>query len=324
MRKHLADDFDAIYILDLGGNVRKNPKISGTTHNVFGIQVGVSISFFVKKNDSENSPAKIFYARVDEFWRKEEKYRYLDSKEHYRNVEWNPITPDKQHTWLTAGLHAEFDTFIPIGSKEAKAGKGEAVDVVFKTYSLGVVTSRDAWAYNFNQNALSENMKRMIDTYNEQMSKWVHLTLTYENENVDDFVISDEKKIKWTDRLKGELKKGKTVDFLSPKVRASLYRPFTKSNIYFDRLMNQRVYVFPSIFPIPDTETENRVICVSGIGSNKPFQTLMASMIPCLDILEKNPMFPLLHLRRGRQQPPREHHRLGVGPIPLALRRQRD
>ena len=45
MRKHLADDFDAIYILDLSGNVRKNPKLSGTTHNVFGIQVGVSINF---------------------------------------------------------------------------------------------------------------------------------------------------------------------------------------------------------------------------------------------------------------------------------------
>ena len=31
MRKHLADDFDAIYILDLSGNVRKNPKLFG--HN---------------------------------------------------------------------------------------------------------------------------------------------------------------------------------------------------------------------------------------------------------------------------------------------------
>ena len=48
MRKHLADDFDAIYILDLSGNVRKNPKLSGTTHNVFGIQVGVSINFLLR------------------------------------------------------------------------------------------------------------------------------------------------------------------------------------------------------------------------------------------------------------------------------------
>ena len=44
-----AQDFDKLYVLDLGGNVRKNPKLSGTTHNVFGIQVGVSINIFVRK-----------------------------------------------------------------------------------------------------------------------------------------------------------------------------------------------------------------------------------------------------------------------------------
>ena len=67
MRKHLADDFDAIYVLDLGGNVRKNPKLSGTTHNVFGIQVGVSINFLVKKDAERRSHRlEIFYARVDE------------------------------------------------------------------------------------------------------------------------------------------------------------------------------------------------------------------------------------------------------------------
>jgi predicted helicase len=49
MRKNLERDFDEIYVLDLGGNVRKNPKLSGTTHNVFGIQVGVSINIFVRK-----------------------------------------------------------------------------------------------------------------------------------------------------------------------------------------------------------------------------------------------------------------------------------
>jgi predicted helicase len=47
--RYLEQDFDVIYILDLGGNVRKNPQLSGTTHNVFGIQVGVSINIFVKK-----------------------------------------------------------------------------------------------------------------------------------------------------------------------------------------------------------------------------------------------------------------------------------
>ena len=290
MRKHLADDFDAIYILDLSGNVRKNPKLSGTTHNVFGIQVGVSINFFIKRRDNTNSQAEIFYARVDEFWRKEDKYRYLDSKEHYRNIEWKPITPDRRYTWLTEGLHPEFETFIPIGTKEAKAEKGEGRDVIFHRFSNGIVTARDAWTYNFNRNALTENMNRLIGTYNAEIDRWKRRE--NRDANVDDFVIYDEAKIKWTDRLKQDLKRGKTANFSQEKARPSLYRPFAKLNLYFDRMMNQRVYVFPSIFPTSETEQENRVICVSGLGSNKPFQTLMASLIPCFDILEKTQCFP--------------------------------
>ena len=42
-------EFTDIYILDLGSDVRRNPKIAGTTHNVFGIQTGVAIGFFVQK-----------------------------------------------------------------------------------------------------------------------------------------------------------------------------------------------------------------------------------------------------------------------------------
>jgi predicted helicase len=48
VRKNLENDFDKVYIFDLGGNVRKNPKLSGTKNNVFGIQVGVSVNVFVK------------------------------------------------------------------------------------------------------------------------------------------------------------------------------------------------------------------------------------------------------------------------------------
>src|ERR1035437_673522 len=63
MPKCLVQDFDKIYVLDLGGNVRKNPKLSGTTHNVFGIQVGVAITILVKKTDHEPSTrGQVFYA----------------------------------------------------------------------------------------------------------------------------------------------------------------------------------------------------------------------------------------------------------------------
>ncbi len=277
MRKHLADGFDAIYILDLGGNVKKNPKLSGTTHNVFGIQVGVSISFFIKRRDNANSQTEIFYDRVDEFWRKEDKYRYLDTKEHYRNIEWQAIRPDQRYTWLTEGLRAEFETFIPIGTKEAKAVKGEAVKVIFQTYSNGVKTNRDAWAYNFNRNTLSENMREMIETYNAEVDRWKRRE--NRDANVDGFVISDDTKIKWSRDLKSDLQRGKIAEYDEGKARNSLYRPFTKSNLFLDRVMNEEVYVFPSIFPISETEVENRVICVN-ITQEKPFTCLMVDCIP--------------------------------------------
>ena len=82
-------------------------------------------------------------------------------------------THDARHTWLTEGLYAEFDTFIPMGTKAAKAEKGEAVDVIFNTYSRGVVTCRDAWTYNFNPNTLAENIQRMIETYNAEADRWI-------------------------------------------------------------------------------------------------------------------------------------------------------
>ncbi len=283
VRKHLADNFDAIYILDLGGNVKKNPKLSGTTHNVFGIQVGVSINFFLKRRDGANAEAEIFYARLDEFWRKEDKYRYLDSKKHYRSIEWQPITPDRRYTWLTEGLHAEFETFIPMGTKEAKAAKGEAVDVIFKTYSLGVSTNRDAWVCNFDQSTLIENMSRMIDTYNEQLLKWERRDEL--DTNVDDFVDSDDTKIKWSYMLKQKLKARRITAFSDEKVRKSQYRPFTQSNLYFDRIMNDAASMFPYIFPTPDTEIENRVICLTDKGSEKPFMILMSYQLTDLHVV---------------------------------------
>ena len=290
MRKHLAADFDAIYILDLSGNVRKNPKLSGTTHNVFGIQVGVSINFFVKRNATKTNlkTAEIFYARVDEFWRKEEKYRYLDSKQHYQNISWQQITPDSRYTWLTEGLRPEFDTFLPMGSTKAK---DVGTNVVFKTYSLGVSTNRDSWVYNFNQNALAENVQQMTETYNTEVDRWKRR----ENSAVklDDFVIPDATKIKWSSGLKNKLKSGKTTHFSQEKIRKSLYRPFTQLNLYFDpRMMTERASVFPSIFPTSNTESENRVICVSSSRTNASFHTLMVDVIPDLHLTVDSQCFP--------------------------------
>ena len=71
MRLTLSKAFHQIWHLDLHGNVRKNPKLSGTAHNVFGIQVGVGITILVR--NSQSSERFIKYHRVPEFWRNTEK-----------------------------------------------------------------------------------------------------------------------------------------------------------------------------------------------------------------------------------------------------------
>ena len=276
MRQHLADEFDAIYILDLEGNMRKGLKVSDA--NVFGIRVGVSINLFVKTRRNQTGTNGIFYHRTDEFWNKKQKFGFLNKHQHIGTIEWQRIQPDRQYTWLTEGLHSEFETFIPLGTKEAKSVEGEVDDVIFKTYSRGIVTCRDTWAYNFNRNALSGNMSRTIQTYNEEIDRWQRREKR--GTNVDDFVSYNEKKISWSRDLKLDLKRGKRAEYTEHKVRDSLRRPFTKTHLFFDRILNEEVYVFPSIFPVVETESENRVIIISDHGFRSGFNTLMTNLIP--------------------------------------------
>ena len=241
MRKHLTEDCDAIYILDLGGNARKGLKVSDA--NVFGIRVGVSINLFVKQKGNLSESPRIFYYRTDDLSNKQQKFDLLAECQHIGNLPWQPIQPDTRHTWLTEGLHTEFETFIPMGSKEAKAAKGVVEDVIFQSYSTGILTGRDAWVYNFHRDILAQNMTRTIGTYNAEVARWGQRT--DRDANLDNFVVSDDEKIKWSRNLKRELKRNKIAEYAEHKVKNSLYRPFTKSNLFFDPIMNDEVSLFP-------------------------------------------------------------------------------
>ena len=276
MRKHLSEEFDTLYILDLGGNVRKGQ--TGDS-NVFGIQVGVSINILVKsKREGGSSPARIFYNNEAADLSKTRTFAFLEENQHVGNIVWRELTPDKRHTWLTEGLHVDFDTFIPIGNKIAKASEDDVEGTLFKTYSLGVSTNRDAWVYNFNRTSVTENVQRMIRCYNAQTLEWVG-TKNKSEANLDDFVDSDPQKISWSENLKRKLRGGQLAEFAESKLRESLYRPFTKANLFFDRVLNERVYVFPYIFPTPNTEKESRIICVN-MTPERPFACLMSDCIP--------------------------------------------
>ncbi|MBD2480668.1 type ISP restriction/modification enzyme [Planktothrix sp. FACHB-1365] len=281
MRKHLEKDFDLIYLVDLGGNIRKNTDPSKSIHNVFDIKVGVSINIFIRKNRANQSKnTKIYYASVGEFWRKEEKLGYLDQSQNHSNIEWSLINPDQKYTWLTEGLQDDFESFIPIGNKETK-DKSINESAIFRNYSSGVQTNRDVWVYNFNKNLLVENIKLTIENYNHQVYQWK--TKRTPKDTVDSFVIYDDTKIKWSSRLKECLNSGSTADFNGEKIRLSMYRPFSVQFLYFDEIFNHRRGQFAYIFPTPDTEKENQVIAVTN-HSQIPFLVQITNCIPSLDV----------------------------------------
>ena len=292
MRKHLAEDFTKIYHINLKGNARtsgeRRRKEGG---NVFDdqIRVGVGISFFIKKAEPKSEATEVWIYSIDDYLKARDKKEILTRFGDYTSVPMKQAAINAKYTWLTEGLHAEFETFISMGTRGAKSVKGEVDDVIFKTYSRGIVTCRDAWAYNFIRDTLNENMSRTIQNYNAEIDKWCRAE---RNKNIDDFVVSDEKKIKWSETLKRNLQRGKTTDFLQEKVRTSLYRPFTKSYLYFDRVMTERVYVFPAIFPTVETETENQAICLTAIGNKKAFHCLMTQQVPDLHLTGDSQCFP--------------------------------
>ncbi|HUY77651.1 MAG TPA: type ISP restriction/modification enzyme [Ktedonobacterales bacterium] len=289
MRKHLLQDFTQVYHLDLHGNIRHNPKLSGTTHNVFGIQVGVGITVAIRA--SANPNRALYYFRVPEDWRREEKTAFLEQRQSLAGIDWQELHPNARNVWLTDELRPEFDEFLPMGTKEGKASQVQA-GVLFGNYGRGVATSRDTWVYDFHREQLIANCQRFIAGYNSEVDRWRRRG--DDPITIDDFVTNDDTRFKWSESLKNHLRHGDYGSFSTENVRQAVYRPFCKSWMYFDRLLNERVYQFPQIFPTPATESENVVICVSSIGQRAPFMAFATNVIPNLTLnsMDANLCFP--------------------------------
>ena len=75
-RQVASREFTEIFVLDLGSDVRRNPKIAGTTHNVFGIQTGVAIGFFVREK-AKVGQCTIHYASREDAELAQDKLAYL-------------------------------------------------------------------------------------------------------------------------------------------------------------------------------------------------------------------------------------------------------
>jgi predicted helicase len=282
-RACIQQDFDDVYIIDLHSDVRANPKIAGTSHNVFGIQTGVAMLFLVKKKAKTRTRCNIFYYELDDFWKTPEKLDWLRENS-FETIDFKRITPDKNHNWINLAEENDWESLMPVCDKEVKNGKGG--NAIFELYSLGVVTNRDEWVYDFNTKSLTNKVNFFYDFYKNEMTRWQN---SDKQLAINHFV---DRTIKWTEELENHLKKGAKLLFNENKIRTALYRPFVKQNMYFDKIITHRIYQNDKVFGI-ENNYDNLAIFISGTSSMKPFQVLITNTVAGLDFLEKTQSLPL-------------------------------
>ena len=148
---------------------------------------------------------------------------------------------------------------------------------------LGVVTNRDEWVYDFAPDVLAGKVSTLVNSYEETR-------VEHGGKEFDDIEL--ETYIKWTRDLKRQLRKNSQNVFESDNIRTALFRPFITKALYFSQSLNEMQYRIPELFPRA-LMAENKVICLSGTSSSKPFQVLASNLVYSLDLLEKTQCLPL-------------------------------
>jgi predicted helicase len=250
-RKVVAQEFAELYVVDLGGDVRANPKLSGTKHNVFGIQTGVAISFLVKRKGSKGG--RVFYARRPELETAEEKLAWLGSAA-LSGLSLEEIRPDAKQNWLNLTSN-DFATLMPIASKDVKgATKPSQEKAIFKLFSLGISTNRDEWVYGDDPEALARQMRFFTTNYDAQRP-------THDYDTA----------IKWSRNLKRRFEQGRRETFDAERVTRAAYRPFYSPHVYDSDLFIDEGGSKAAMFPLGKP---NCAICFSDVASRTNYVVL--------------------------------------------------
>lgn len=291
-RKSLENEFTSIHVFNLRGNQRTSGELSRREGGkIFGSgsRTPISITILVKNPDKQTEKAEIYYHDIGDYLKREDKLKIISkfSSISNKDMQWEFLHPNEHGDWINQ-RNDVFSTFIGIADKKEKISR-----TFFNINSNGVVTSRDAWAYNYSKIELKNNIKSTISFYEKQRKNYSSSPI----KDIDKYIDADTRKISWSRGLKQSLKASKTISFNHNNIRTSLYRPFVKQNLYLSRQLNEVVYQQPNI--LPNNNTENLMIFVTGIGASKEFSVLMSNAIVNLDTLEKSQALPLYYYEQN-------------------------
>jgi predicted helicase len=254
-RRTVSSEFCNIYIVDLGGDVRANPQLSGTTHNVFGIQTGVCIIFLVRKGKSDS--CKIEHSGRPELETAEDKLAFL-SQTDLQEVDFRSLRQSEDGSWLHTATDG-WESLLPVASQGTKDTSVEGQEAaIFKIFSLGIATNKDEWAYGVGYDEIKNKIAFFAKEFNRIREK--------------PGVKSESELIKIGSEV---LAKIGSLERMEPDrviVRTSNFRPFVKRYIAYDRRIVHRLYAMPLLNSAKD-EPENQTICFHGLAAEQPFAT---------------------------------------------------
>ena len=254
-RLSVGHEFAEIWVMDLGGDVRANPKLSGTKHNVFGIQTGVAIAFMVRRQGE--GPARLFYARRPEDETAGEKLAFLDGFE-LGERGFARLTPDAKGNWLS-GEHADWEGFLPLADPEKGPGDvAGPVQAIFRLSSNGIESGRDEWLWGWSRKALKQKVVYFLKLYNQAVKE--------RSEGVG---------LKLDRQLDKKLRGRQQIIERQSSYRVGLSRPFIKKHIYFDKDLNSYLFRLPSMYG----SESNLTILQLGVASQAPFSTFATDVL---------------------------------------------
>jgi predicted helicase len=300
MRKCLAEEFSKIYVFNLRGNCRTSGEVrKKEAGNVFGpgSRTPIAVTILVK-NPSHKGPAEIRYHDIGDYLSREEKLDILAQRHDLHNPElvWHKLEANSAGDWLNQ-RDPSFQSFLALGDKKDR----ENICTFFKPcFSNGLKTNRDHWCYNFSVSKLRNNIKKTIDFYNNQVNNIDKLKLSLKEVDISKELDLDSRKFSWDYQQKIDVVRSKRYKFSDQSIYTGLYRPFTKQNVYFNRQLNNRVYLLPDLFPTQDHE--NLIICLSGIGVTKEFSTIITNVIPDVQLQFNGQCFPRYHYEINNNQ----------------------
>ena len=278
-RQTALKEFSDLYIVDLGGDIRKSGKVG----NVFNIMTGVAIGFFVRRADARGD-AKIRYCAIEDELPGDEKLRRLATMRDVGGADFADIAPDDKHNWLDH-RNQRFAAFMPLADKRTKFAKSESEErAAFRLITPGIKTNRDEWVYDFDVANLRSKALFFADKYNEF---W------------DNGDLSFNPVIKWSRDLRSEFNRGRRIVYNDAHRIRTLWRPFVVKHHFANFRMNDVLTQNHYAMFGGDLKQPNKVIniCVSG----KMFYALAADKPTDFHFTLDTQCLPLYRYERGKR-----------------------